>query len=89
MKLQIEQPYVDAMINQFPELSSIAEQLRFGNRALVALEQLNNDSLGYLYNLYEGAGLSNRAAQIATLRKAIVFKEILDPPVALRQPASH
>jgi hypothetical protein len=72
MKLQIEQPYVDAMMNQFPELESLAEQLRFGNKALVDIEQLSKHSLAFLQNLYENAGpnMQSRAAQIATLKNA-------------------
>lgn len=71
MKLQIEQPYVDAMINQFPELGALAEQLNFGNRVIVELGLLDNDSLTYLHSLYDDAGLQSRAAQVATLRHAI------------------
>jgi hypothetical protein len=73
MQLQIEQPYVDAMMAQFPELSSLAEQLRFGNKALVSIEQLDRTSLAYLQNLYENAGSSMqaRAAQIGTLKTAL------------------
>jgi hypothetical protein len=72
MKLQIEQPYVNTMMEAFPELSGLAEQLRFGNKALVDLEQLSQHSLAYLQNLYENAGpaMQARAAQIATLKKA-------------------
>ena len=73
MKLQIEQPYVDAMMNQFPELGALAEQLRFGNKALVSIEQLSRISLAFLQNLYENAGpnMQARAAQIATLKTAL------------------
>lgn len=72
MKLQIEQPYVDAMMNQFPELRTLADQLRFGNKALVDIEQLNKTSLAFLHNLYENAGpnMKSRAAQIETLKHA-------------------
>jgi hypothetical protein len=73
MKLQIEQPYVDAMMGEFPQLGSLAEQLRFGNKALVAIEQLDKTSLAFLQNLYEnaGPGMQGRAAQIATLKNAL------------------
>jgi len=72
MKLQIEQPYVDAMLNQFPELDSLAEQLRFGNKAVIDIEQLSKTSLAYLHDLYENGGpkMQARAAQIATLKSA-------------------
>lgn len=61
------------MMNQFPELGSLAEQLRFGNKALVNVEQLNKTSLAFLHNLYENAGpnMQARAAQIATLKHAL------------------
>jgi len=73
MRLQIEQPFVNAMMEQFPELGSLAEQLRFGNKALVSIEQLSRTSLAYLHNLYENAGpaMQGRAAQIATLKTAL------------------
>lgn len=73
MKLRIEQPYVDAMMDEFPELGSLAEQLRFGNRALVSIEQLDKRSLAFLQNLYEnaGPGMQGRTAQIATLKNAL------------------
>ena len=32
MKLQIEQPYVEAMVEEFPALATLKEQLRFGHR---------------------------------------------------------
>lgn len=72
MKLQIEQPFVDAMMREFPELESLAEQLRFGNKVLVSIEQLDKRSLAFLHNLYEnaGPGLRGRAAQIGTLKNA-------------------
>lgn len=73
MKLQIDQPYVDAMMQQFPELGTLAEQLRFGNRALVSIEQMSKTSLAYLHDLYQAAGpaMQGHAAQIATLRTAL------------------
>lgn len=73
MKIQLEQHYVEAMVERFPELEPLSEQLRFGNKALVGLEQLNLDSLAYLQNLYEaaGPGQQNRAAQIDTLCHAL------------------
>ncbi len=73
MKLQIEQPYVDAMIDQFPELNTLAEQLRFGSKVLISIEQMNKHSLAYLQNLYESAAppLKAKAAQIATLKNAL------------------
>ena len=73
MKLQIERPYVDAMLEQFPALTALKEQLRFGNRAEVGIKQLSHTELAFLINLYQQAGpdMQARAAQIATLQKAM------------------
>ena len=73
MKLQIERPYVDAMFAQFPSLTNLKEQLRFGNRAEISVQQLSASELSYLQNLYENAGpdMQGRAAQITTLQKAL------------------
>ena len=72
MKLQIEQPYIDNMVDRFPELGEVAaDQLRFGKKVLLSVEQLNRDALAYLHNLYEENGLKGRAAQVATLKHAI------------------
>ena len=73
MKLQIERTYVDAMVEQFPGLVSLQEQLRFGNKAEVAFNHLSNTELVYLRNLYEDAGphMQGHAAQISTLQHAL------------------
>ena len=73
MKLQIERSYVDAMVAKFPELVALQEQLRFGNKAEVAVNHLSNAELAYLRNLYEDAGpdMQGRAAQISTLQHAL------------------
>ena len=73
MKLQIEQPYADQLLAEFPQLTMIVEQLRFGNRAEVSYQQLSGQQLAFLHNLYRKGGpqLQSRAAQIATLQKAL------------------
>ena len=73
MKLQIERSYVDAMVEQFPGLVSLQEQLRFGNKAEVAFNHLSNTELAYLRNLYEDAGphMQGHVAQISTLQHAL------------------
>jgi len=73
MKLQIERPYVDALLAEFPSLTMIEEQLRFGNRAEVTFSQLSDNQLAFLQNLYQQAGpiMHGHAAQIATLQKAL------------------
>lgn len=71
MKLQVEQPYVDRLLAQFPELHDVSAQLRFGNKVLIGIEQLNKHALGFLHQQYQDAGQRARAAQIATLQHAI------------------
>ena len=73
MKLQIEQPIVDALVGAHPRLAWLQEQMRFGNRAEVDFAQLEHDELHYLEGLFADAGphMRARAAQIATLRQAL------------------
>jgi len=73
MKLQIERPFVEAMVERFPRLAPLQEQLRFGNRAELSLLQLNDHESAYLCNLFEDAGpaLKARATHLATLRRAL------------------
>ncbi|MEJ2141979.1 MAG: ATP-binding protein [Gammaproteobacteria bacterium] len=73
MKLQIDRPYVDAMLEQFPALDMLKEQLRFGNKAEISFSLLASNELAYLHNLYQqaGPGMHGKAAQLATLQKAL------------------
>ncbi|TBW36031.1 AAA family ATPase [Azotobacter chroococcum] len=73
MKLLIDRPYVEALVSAFPELSALTHQLKFGNRAEVVFEQLTLAQLDHLHRLYlaAGPGMELRAAQIATLRRAV------------------
>ena len=73
MKLQIEQPIVDALVGAHPRLAWLQEKMRFGNRAEVDFAQLEHDELHYLEGLFADAGphMRARAAQIATLRQAL------------------
>jgi hypothetical protein len=73
MKLQIERPYIEAMIDAFPGLVSLKEQLRFGNKVEVLYSQLSDTELSFLGNLYQAAGpeMRVRAAQLATLQNAM------------------
>ncbi len=74
MKLQIERTYVEALIAQFPELSPLCEQLKFGNKADVPLHQLTADQLSFLQTLYSNAGSKGYAAQIGTLKQALTYQ---------------
>ena len=73
MKLQIERQYVDAMVDAFPALAPLKEQLRFGNKVEVPFQQLSNTEISFLGNLYQAGGpeMRTRAAQLATLQKAM------------------
>ncbi|WP_265659987.1 hypothetical protein [Stutzerimonas stutzeri] len=73
MKLLIDRPHVETLVREFPALAGLTEQLKFGNRAEVHLEQLDAAQLDCLYRLYLAAGpaLELRAAQIAALRRAL------------------
>lgn len=72
MKIQIERPYIEAMVSSFPGLAPLKEQLRFGDRVEVSFSQLSSAELDLLQDLYLKAGpdMRIRSAQIATLQKA-------------------
>jgi hypothetical protein len=69
VKLLIERNHAERLIAEFASLAWLAEQLRFGNRAEVPLEQLDGAQLDYLHRLYVDGGpaMQLRAAQISTL----------------------
>ena len=73
MKLQIAQPHVDAMVNAFPALATLKEQLRFGNKVEIQASQLTKNELEFLVELYRLAGpdMQGRAAQLLTLQRAL------------------
>lgn len=73
MKLIIERIYVEALSDAFPELSVLKQQLKFGNRAEVAVERLTTPQLDHLHELYAVAGptMRVRTAQLATLLQAL------------------
>jgi len=73
MKLQIDRLHIEAMLQEFPHLEDLREQLRFGNKVEVSFNRLGDPELDFLQRLYaEGSPeLRARAAQIATLQKAL------------------
>jgi hypothetical protein len=73
MNLQIERSYVKLMVNQFPDLALLGDQLKFGNRAEVPFDRLSSQQSGFLRNLYEaaGPGMAGQAAQLANLVRAV------------------
>ena len=82
MKLHIERTHIEALIGQFPRLTDLREQLRFGNRVEVAFNQLQADELEALIARYWQGGvfLRAQAAQLHTLRQALASGgPIFDP----------
>ncbi len=73
MKLHIERPHIEAMLQAFPRLDFVREQLRFGNKVELSFSQLHDEELAFLEDLYAkgGSELRARGAQIATLQKAM------------------
>lgn len=73
MKLQIERGHIEAMLQAFPRLNFVREQLRFGNKVELAFSQLSDAELDFLHQLYAAGSpeLRARGAQIATLRQAL------------------
>lgn len=73
MNLQIERPYIEAMISEFPRLAPLQDQLRLGNKVTLPFHQFSGAELGFLGNLYREAGpaMRTRAAQLATLQQAL------------------
>ena len=73
MLLQIEKPYVDAIVEEFPNLAVLKDQLRLGNKVEVPFHHLSTNELAFLGNLYKAAGpdMQGRAAQLATLQQAL------------------
>ena len=48
MKLQIERSHIEAMMQVFPYLAFVQEQLHFGNKVELAFNRLNDDDLNFL-----------------------------------------
>ncbi len=73
MHLQIDRPFIEAMVAQFPEMMPLKEQLRFGNRVEVPATHLKLPQMAFLVELYEqaGPGMKLRAAQLKTLHAAL------------------
>ncbi|HEY3301034.1 MAG TPA: AAA family ATPase [Methylophilaceae bacterium] len=76
MNLQIDRAYIEAMVEKFPALEALKEQLRFGHRIEVAFNQFAPAELDFLIKLYQMAGetMQGRAAQLLTLQQAFQFQ---------------
>jgi len=73
MKLQIERKHVEALVNEFPRLLGLQEQLRFGNKAEVLFQNLSNTEVNFLQALYQndGEAMQGQAAIVSTLHQAM------------------
>jgi hypothetical protein len=73
MKLQIDRRHIEPMMQAFPRLEFVREQLRFGHRVEVSFNQLEDGELDLLQSLYAAGDSELRASgvQIATLRRAL------------------
>ncbi len=72
MKLRIRRAHVEAMVQKFPHLESLREQLRFGEVVELPFQQLAQYELGFLATLYQAAGpeLQAQSAILFALQKA-------------------
>jgi len=73
MKLEIERPYINSFLNEFPNFTSLQDQLRFGDKVEVLFTELSSQQVCYLKDLYDKAGpeMESRSAQLSTLQKAV------------------
>jgi len=73
MNVTLERIHLDALVTRFPDLQHLLAQLRFGDQAVVAIDQLSAEQSDYLIELYrrEGPDYLERIAQISTLRTAL------------------
>ena len=74
MKLIIERDHLDTLLVRFPEMEPLRAQLRFGDKVEVPVASLSDAQCAALGELYRAGGpeLQTRAAQLATLRGALV-----------------
>ncbi|WP_204507216.1 AAA family ATPase [Acidithiobacillus ferridurans] len=72
MNLRIRRAHVEAMVQEFPHLASLREQLRFGDVAELSFQQLSYSELGFLATLYQAAGpeLHAQSAILFALQKS-------------------
>lgn len=77
MKLRIERAHAQRLASEFPELSALAEQLRFGAHAEIGLTQMRPVALDRLGELWQSGGehQRRRATQLRCLRDALEAPE--------------
>lgn len=68
MKLQIDRRHIEPMMQAFPRLDFVREQLRYGNRVEVPFGQLEAPELGMLQALYAGSRWRQRKRSSAAAR---------------------
>ncbi len=71
MKLQIERPYIESLVETFPHLISLKDQLRFGSKAEVFYQQLAAHEWRFLHDQYQASGAQSQAALLAALQIAL------------------
>lgn len=73
MKLHLEKHHVEALVQTFPHLSSLRDQLRLGSRAEVNFMDLGREEVCFLAERFAGEGpaMATRAAQLLTLQRAL------------------
>lgn len=72
MKLHIERRHIEPLTQEFPNLVSLKEQLRFGNKVEVFYSQLTIDEWQFLYELYQQENvMQNQAALLITIKNAL------------------
>ena len=77
MKLRIDRPHIEALVQAFPTLARLEEQLHFGNQVEVALHQLSAAELGFLADLYRQGGPRRPAGDAdrgAPRRRAALYR---------------
>ena len=73
MKLYIDKPYLESLVQRFPDLDSLLEQLKFGHRVETPFTRFTIDQLDFLSQLYQNSSshMAGHAAQIKTLTQAL------------------
>ncbi|MBA53447.1 MAG: AAA family ATPase [Pseudomonadales bacterium] len=73
MKLYIDKPYLESLVQRFPDLDSLLEQLKFGHRVETSFTRFTIDQLDFLSQLYQQSSshMAGHAAQIKTLTQAL------------------
>ncbi len=72
MKLHIERRHIEPLTKTFPNLISLKEQLRFGNKVEVFYSQLSVEEWQFLYELYQKESvMQSQAALLITIKDAL------------------